>query len=1017
MDWNTFTKKTLVLAQKPSLQLKDIEDYLAFCKEKMVVFSRMQRFFLQMGLLKTEFGRNLFLKSVFKTLKEHIPFAEAPQSAVEAYDTLIEKLFSASIAQELEIPIETKAAPQSIFEELETLRSKSKRFQDIQKELTSLYEKLKKWRVSNGSQDEFKGLSQKLFEIKNVYEERAHEIQELAQMYRDISIRAAKLNFEEKLSSEWNDHIEHVKKLQSASFILPEFHTESDFMAWRQDEKKKIDKHTKILQQLQQGIQASQKLNTALQDIASVRKALFEPYGIQYIEQIQKDLRTGKREATDALFQELSSHTKQVIALEHEIQKRYKDLQRKAIPLYEDLYHPDLSLFEDLPKTLNVLLAVDPDTLPEKLGPEIPETLDRFFQQQYQKAEKIVQVGQERKKKLDEIVEFQKLYFNELQFCSLYADLQKRKEEIEKEIASLTLSKEIFQKQESSQIDSAIQKMYERYLNMKEKAKDVLLSLENEARNLEAAKILAVHTIKRRLFEIFTSITPYADLQTKIQKLRSVACKYMENLDDQFYSGKITISDYRQGCFELAYEHDIMQLRADLSFRATRLRELREESHRLLEKVQQDRRLLDLLSFSKDQDIYKELLLVQEELFRFLHFIENPFQIFSKSEEFESVNTIFRKLWIELESLQPKVQTVTSVIDLYLKESAPRIQREFVRFLDDVEEVLKVDNKRPQLVHAFDVRMKERASDPWRSLQEECVRVEKTYPFVQPFSFFISLPDRSRRNLLAQSKKTYEDVQHALSFAKDLQYIKTFEEERVDDILEAFERVSFIEDTNQNELISAWNAYVQRMEKSCKLVEEEVLFDVGLLDMKALYDVEVRRLKKTLLLAIEKADSFLHSNAVQTVEQESAQLLQQLGSLCHLLFKQKIGREKNNPIALKALFINGSRNLLLQGEEYIQQERKKTNKFLANPWIEEFHSLRKEAEKLELYDDDLNGMLEIYTNICTQLDAIDELKRASFLDAHKKELLQLLDQIKTLPKEQYPLFSIPGYLDYFAITK
>jgi len=89
-----FTQKTLLLVKKASLMFKTLKTILHFAKKRSLLFSRMQRFFLQMGLLKTQFGRDLFLKSVFQTPQEHLPFQEAPNNAVQAYDALIEKLFS-----------------------------------------------------------------------------------------------------------------------------------------------------------------------------------------------------------------------------------------------------------------------------------------------------------------------------------------------------------------------------------------------------------------------------------------------------------------------------------------------------------------------------------------------------------------------------------------------------------------------------------------------------------------------------------------------------------------------------------------------------------------------------------------------------------------------------------------------------------------------------------------------------------------------------------------------------------
>ena len=129
-----------------------------------------------------------------------------------------------------------------------------------------------------------------------------------------------------------------------------------------------------------------------------------------------------------------------------------------------------------------------------------------------------------------------------------------------------------------------------------------------------------------------------------------------------------------------------------------------------------------------------------------------------------------------------------------------------------------------------------------------------------------------------------------------------------------------------------------------------------------------------------------------------------------------LGSNHNNPIAKSGLFITAVRLLLTRSEKHIQKERKKSGEFLGDPWIPESHSLRRQAEKLELCDENLDAMKAIITHIFSDLDAIPEMKSASFLETQKTELLNYLQQISAIPRKSYfdyPLYAIPGYLDYF----
>lgn len=346
------------------------------------------------------------------------------------------------------------------------------------------------------------------------------------------------------------------------------------------------------------------------------------------------------------------------------------------------------------------------------------------------------------------------------------------------------------------------------------------------------------------------------------------------------------------------------------------------------------------------------------------------------------------------------------------------------------------------------------------TLLEYISKLEKSYPFIQPIVFFLQIQDqKTRREFLTEAKHIYEAASKCQQFAKNMQYVKTFEEERVDDILEAFEHLGIIEEENSEFSMckAAFIAYKSRMNKSIRLVEEEVFLDIGLLDNKAILNINESELKAILREAITKAKKHLLEPesgisaqletlkcgkktvsekalchllgdislwATKKIEDNYSTLLEELAIFCQLLFRSRafIFAKRGSPSDIRTIVLFETALLIQEIEIFLRKQRQSSLKEVEPDicFFEECHLFRKELQKFETESEDPSLLKPFLDRLFDKISLIPEIKTTSStvdfdLTKLRTELYNQLEEL-AVRAEMSPAtlpHYIPGYLAYF----
>lgn len=763
--------------------------------------------------------------------------------------------------------------------------------------------------------------------------------------------------------------------------------------------------------------------------------------------------------------------------LSKQIENDVQNYKKKCASLLQQFFSSEFLFYSDLQKKAQAVVS---ESFPEELLAKDVQSdeaqaasfqkVQRFLDLQFQKLGSLLEQGKEREKKLKEIKDFQDRFILSLGQFKWCLDVRPHLNALVEDLKKLNVQKIEFVKLETEQIESVIDAAYARFSTMKDGQGALFDAIIQECKQSERSARDSLRTTKRRLFEIFTFVTPYPNLKAELKILANNLFKKMRVWNSNFFQGQLSSEQVLLHVVELPYEHDVILARNELDFRATRLLELREETHRLLRHMLDTWHFLEIAGLSLQDHLYRDASVLISDLQKYLELVENPFQVFSTSSEFENVNETFRRIWMQLEVLQPKVQACQKNADAYLHAHFEKIKRQFLKTVDDLEEVCQASTGvRPHLMLPLERELNETLPDKrLEVLRGQMAMLEARYGFARPFSFFMSIQDfRVQQDLLQQAEHLFQRIEATILFAKSLQYMKTFEEERVDVILEGFERRFLIEDSKIRLPQSAWDKYLKRMEHTILLIEREVLLDIGFLDMRALFDIEEKQLLSMLHLAIEKAkahvpllqeelralskekkeEGVLEKRVRDALQQallswkesvlesekkspsESSRFwLKKLMLFCHILFEAKIlcSAALGSASALYAELLSKLSAYVDYVESYLVQKRQL--KGSDKPWINECLPLRMHVINLELSEENAEEFLLGIESIFKKIEQIAEIKAQDGQDNSEKdnseraglekELRDHLEMLSHLKREAHlekPLHYVPGYIDYFSL--
>lgn len=1041
-DFYTFCQKAEAISEE-SFSLDELLRTLALLDPELVAKAQVdKKLFVKMGFCSYRFGRSLCLFSLFYALvrKNVHLFNTAPEPVLKAFNKLVDVFFSPSKAKRLYAKRKPKKKPLSrkrltLQERFEMLSC----FQDLQK------------RVQRAPID--------IDTVEDEYDARIKRLHELQGRFKKISDTLSVLKLEVPACFAKNSHkqdawqkcIDALKDFEKKT--LDTFLDEAVFTAFLEEEKKRLIVLEQAVRPFERARELAPKITAFIDETKRVLPFLVKAYVEEFLLEVEA-LVLSSDVGMQEIVEIISTQREKLTALDKKVKEGLIDVRKRAYPYAEKRLSMGRIAFRDIQiKAENILTADFFDKLPKKrmlldeVVVEINEVMQAFFEYQVEEVLKLIEVLKTRDKKMDEMQFFQKDYARLMGPLNRFKDLQEKKVALEKKLGTFTFTKEDFFQMPQEQIAGYIEERYKEKEAMLQKTQDDMRVIQNEALLLEKRTQDAKQTIRRRLFEIFSGISPYQDLQETYTNLRHRLNDELESAIKNFYEGRSSIEALTSECQDMAYEHDVVKLRNEISHRSARLKDIRDEAYKLYSSMQHYRRLLEIDPIVQQEKIYRDFILTSRKLKDVIVEIENPFEAFCEAKNKDEINYVFRSMWMKIEELQPKVDALIIEAKTRLKRKPEILQRAFLKMADSVEEVVKsFEERRPLLASNFeDVSLE--------TIEQKIQELEHRYPFTKPFSFFMQIKDfKMRQELLMQAKDLHDQIETTISFAKAMQYIKTYEEEHVDVILEAFETAYMFQEEQSvdAEIRQEFLKHKKMLLHALALVTEEVFLDIGLLDMHALMDVDKTKLDKILRFAISKAKMYYDmpdfgllskcralesvSKNIQDIEKrldewkkmDGEDHLEHLRALCHELFDVKIAcaASLNNSIAKALVFIADLRSLSQTVQKWLEENRKKKSGFGAAPWIEECCEIRK---TIELFEPDMYSSSEfrplidkVFEKIYSIIEIADFKAQGEdplLLIEQKKEFekhLQELDQIKQQEKKEMPFFYLPGYIRFFS---
>lgn len=1057
-DWNAFcsTATSLTTAYSDSA-LKRCLVYID--PQVLDQISLKDRLLMRTGITSTKWGRDACFAKLFEHLLKTHPdvFAHAPPDAMRAYAALVEFLFSPEVARRLTAtPSPSPAAPKASNGAMPF----EKRLERFMQQASSFHDLIKKAEQVPSPEE--------LTELEKTFDDRQASLDMLKVKRQKLSTLIQNLPKEPPAYLQPVQHPQEWQKLYT--LVEPLYKPQTGEVKAFQDGVEFEEWKKKEEAFLQQVLEAAASLATAktleahvhafTESLKALAAYLYQTHIAPIGSLLEPKILAGQDEVElTALLQ------KQKQQCEHVEQFLAQDAERvreKSAACFQQLFSDKFMKFADLPEELKRIIGLkfEPQIicqveLTDEVAAQYTHQAKTFHDGLISQMTYLVDAATERLQRLEEMEQYSHIFFVLTAPAKQYKDLYSDYHKLEESMHNLTLMRQQCSAGSFAENEKALKTRYEGYLELKINMPQAINALILKAQQSQQRAEDDKSAIKRRLFEIFWNISPYLDLMESFQDMRSMLTSKLQDGVRAFYSGTLSHHELLGICQEMPYEHDVVKLRNEITHRSARLKDLRDEGLRLLVEVQQIKRFLEIADL-KAQKTYHDLLSEQATILAILAAVENPFSAFAKAETKDDINYVFRNFWIRIEEVQPLVEQTLAAANLLLKKAAPVIKATYLKALDTLEDVLSQKaGSQVQLVTKAESDLQFASQDDLFSLLVSSIHaLEKSYSFSMPFAFFMLVPEhKTRLSMLQEAAVLDARIKETVDFAKAMQYVKTFEEERVDIILEAFERQHIVveQDCTVDDLKTAWTHYRERMHRASCLVEDEIFLDIGLLDRHALMDVDQKELSKTLRLAISRASHHIFepkygmlanlqgcakdeplckkthdtlkgalenwSKVPVTDDMSVDELLEHLRNYCHSLFDAKVIIASSAKMLLPSClgFMNELRCFVSHLESSLQDMRIEHVSQWGKQWISECHSMRCELECFEPEEETAEAFKPIMKKISATVDQIPERSRLQ-LDAIQKELDGHLLEIEELakdPKKDHPFIYIPGYLDFF----
>ena len=1068
-----FCQKAALLVKK-EFTVQELEETLSLFDELLVKEAHVEnKLLVRLGFSSFRFARRLFLYDLFyRMARKHADFFdEAPSEFLQAYNKIVDAVFSASRAKKLHAKRKSKALMRrklSLPKRVEALCL----FQDLYTAAKQSPHALESMEKSYDTRmQKIEMLEKRIDALKKTCATLDIEIP-------DVFDTSAQRQAENTLWQERIDALTHLALDLPQTFESKEAF--SVFLAQKDEELENVQYLSKAFIVAKH---IKKALETFCQKTKPVLPFLYKAYVEEFLSEMERKVLccTESTETEQTLCSMLEVQKAHLLALNDEVDKGYAEMRNRVFSHIQRRLTQGRVLAKDIRAQAEAIVGADfYDSLPKKrvlseeIVSQIQKEMQLFFSHQEQKILNLEKKAIRRNEQIQEIEFFQKDYMQLMTPLKQFKDFHQTHDPFTEEVMKLPITKREMQLAKPDDLQTLIDDRYALKESMQERVHEKSQMMQKACQSLEMRLQDAKQTIRRRIVEVFTGISAYQDLSETYIALRNELNRTLTALVDDFYSGKITVHDFVSSCEDLAYLHDVVKLRNEISHRSARLKDLRDEAYRLFQSLQHHRRLLECNPIIAQEKIYRDFLFMLRALRQVMNQIENPFEAFSDATNKDEVNFVFRSMWMKIEELQPKIEVLIDEAKKRLQSKPEYFKKQFLKAVDTLEEVVKsYEGARPILVVKIENELQTQSrSDIVQTLERKIQELEALYPFIKPFSFYVQIQDyKLCKNLLKSAKELQDTIDTTRLFAKSMQYIKTFEEERVDVILEGFERTFIFEEEESQDAVveSAFSAYETRMLITAALIIEEVLLDIGLLDLHALMDVDPKKLKKILRLAILKASTYYASEdfglekkcmqlqafdkspysnqsgfflcqksyehlkaRLQGWKQKAPDadapldmLLEHLRHLCHELFDVKImlAACQNNHIAKTFAIISDLRTLSRVVQTWLETDRGKKSGLWGAPWIPECLAIRHEIERFNPETFTSAEFRPLVAKVFDQIYAISEIGDArgkgqdplqlqacaEELDAHLEEL----DALAKDAKREFPFFYSPGFLRFF----
>jgi len=1078
VDWKGFQNQAAKLTQQYTD--KDVKICLITLDPSILVnFTFLARLLTRTGITQFRFGRDFCFGKLFLMLLKKNPnlFQQASVDAVNSFNSLVSTLFSEKLARKLFVSSQAEADRRALLREnlpyekrLELFLRQAVAFQDLLTDAGAL--------PRSNHQEGITDHQRTLVELEKRLDDRLGQLDALKSKKELFFSSISKLPtatpqlFGKAKLDEWNQIFSalspyyKVESKEALSFVDGE-----KFAAWMAEEMRSLSTADSLAQILQNYKVLEKEIQQFLDQLHDVSSYLYQKHVQGYVEVVEIELL--QKEPAEHIREGIKKQIAHVLHLNHVIKENFDSLKKRSVPYLQKLFVAEFIPFKDLPKEADRILT-DPFHSVKAHLPAITDEMEKEYEgeikghteAQLKKIENLLSVAKSRAAKMDEMEEFQHAFLQVINQVRFYKDLHEEFLQYESQAQKLALSRQDLTKATFSEIERILQERIQLYEEFRAKTPEITRQLASASQKSEQCSIDDKLAIKRRLFEIFWNISPYQDLAENVAALRESLTQELKNTITKFYHGELTSSEFLFACQEMPYEHDVVKLRNEITHRSGRLKDLRDEAIRIYREVTNFRRYLEIAGMQKER-VYRDFVSHQAKIREILLAIENPFIAFSKATNKDEINYVFRNQWIRIEELQPLVEKSKEEAFAFLKRGAVTLKGAFLRTLVSLEELFQLkDAERLPIVTQSERELNLATPDGlYEAIVAQVHAIEKRFHFCQPFSYYMLISDHSLRlKLFQEAFHLDEQLDGVYTFAKSMQYVKTFEEERVDIILEAFERRYLLEDekSDSQSLSEAWSRYQKRMQRVLNMVVDEIFLDIGLLDRHALMDVDPQALNKTLQLAIDRAKMHLaepgsvfdelkflpstdssHLMCQKSLDDlkknidawskmpmpdssDTDVLLERLRNFCHLLFDAKVVMAASQGMLLpKCLkLMNDLRSLSSYLEEWLQQKRGDRKAVWGIPWIPECYSIRTEIETFEANEETGNAFRPLVKRVLEMIQQIPEIAYLKTQDPDpikiltiSREFSQHLEEIDTLakePKREHPFIYIPGYMAYFG---